>query len=642
MKVNEAFKRFFSLSTWKNITLYLLLFFLGTASILALAFYEPWRYLTIARSSDLILPKDPLSYPSLMIIESPHIDIAKHQTPIHPDLPPLYTKLPNNLPKEVKDYVEKRNSYIRQLNDKYANSPNESRNSLIMEELLPYQYKGKVGFFAFLSENENKRLSLFDTSLNEITEIDQSPKGDSTIVSAKFQDRVWSFYHGFGNASARVNCEEIIYHQEPIINSFLMGSKYQDIEHTSFSIMKIAHKNTNPRIKTHISYPKGFFFFPLFFLHNFMTTSMQANFGIAYLLLSYSLNSILLFLGIIILTLFLAYIGIILAQRKRSQAKESKCFKALKKTLKKISSIDLFDKITLFLLLLSIISVSILALSIHQPWRFLKILKRDELLLPKDPFSMPDLYIIEAANLDLDKYAQRWGTNLPPLYVNLPKSLPKEVLDYLEKRNSYIRKMYDLNLMPEETLLYTQVLPFIYQDQEGIVYLAVERHTNRSYLSLYDSSFNLIVSEASGAFASVIVSAKHQDRFWYRFDMNAATGGYFYYIRSNYEVDSMNYTKEYIGGTYDDMLWFAVGFWVFELEPFNRMKITNVSTNPEMKIHFQKPENPTSFDNNSIPSVNTVVYTLIFVIAILSTLLFILFSLILLIVWLLRTRKMTC
>lgn len=252
---------------------------------------------------------------------------------------------------------------------------------------------------------------------------------------------------------------------------------------------------------------------------------------------------------------------------------------------------------------------------------------------------MPDLYIIEAANLDLDKYAQRWGTNLPPLYVNLPKSLPKEVLDYLEKRNSYIRKMYDLNLMPEETLLYTQVLPFIYQNQEGIVYLAVERHTNRSYLSLYDSSFNLIVSEASGAFASVIVSAKHQDRFWYRFDMNAATGGYFYYIRSNYEVDSMNYTKEYIGGTYDDMLWFMVGFWVFELEPFNRMKITNVSTNPEMKIHFQKPVNPTSFDKNSIPSVNTVVYTLIFVIALLSTLLFILFSFILLIFWQAKARK---
>jgi hypothetical protein len=64
MKANEAFKRFFSLPTWKNITLYLLLLSLGTASILALAFYEPWRYLAIARSSDLILPKDPLNIPA--------------------------------------------------------------------------------------------------------------------------------------------------------------------------------------------------------------------------------------------------------------------------------------------------------------------------------------------------------------------------------------------------------------------------------------------------------------------------------------------------------------------------------------------------------------------------------------------------
>jgi hypothetical protein len=306
---------------------------------------------------------------------------------------------------------------------------------------------------------------------------------------------------------------------------------------------------------------------------------------------------------------------------------------------RKIHSLGVFSKITLFLLLLSIISTSTLALSIHQPLRFLKIPRRDELLLPKDPFSMPDLYIIEAANLDLDKYAQRWGTNLPPLYVNLPKSLPKEVLDYLEKRNNYIRKIYDLNLMPEETLLYTQVLPFLYHNQEGIAYLAVERHTKSSYITLYDSSFNLIVSEARGAFASVIVSAKHQDRFWYRFDMNAATGGYFYYIHSSYKMDSMNYAMEYIGGTYDDMLRFSVGFWVFELEPFNRMKITNVSTNPEMKIHFQKPVNPTSFDYNSTSSALSKIYSLIFVIAILSTLLFFLFTLILLIVWLSRAWK---
>jgi ABC-type transport system involved in Fe-S cluster assembly fused permease/ATPase subunit len=69
------------------------------------------------------------------------------------------------------------------------------------------------------------------------------------------------------------------------------------------------------------------------------------------------------------------------------------------------------------------------------------------------------------------------------------------------------------------------------------------------------------------------------------------------------------------------------------------MKITNVSTNPEMKIHFQKPVNPTSFDYNSTSSALTIIYSLIFVIAILSTLLFFLFTLILLIVWLLRARK---
>jgi hypothetical protein len=259
-----------------------------------------------------------------MIIESPHIDIAKHQTPIHPDLPPIYTNLPNDLPKEVIDYVENRNIYIHQLRDKYANSPKERYTTMIIEELLPYEYKGKEGFFAFISEDEKPRLSLFDASLNEIAEIDQYSKGDSTIVSAKFQDRVWSFYHGFGNASAKVNCEEVIYQNDPIINSFLMGSKYQDIEYTSFSIMKITRKGTNPRIKTHISHPKGYFFFPVIFLFDFVPYAVQGNISVAYLFLLYSINSILLFLLFTTLTLFLAYIGIILVQRMRSHAKESR------------------------------------------------------------------------------------------------------------------------------------------------------------------------------------------------------------------------------------------------------------------------------------------------------------------------------
>jgi len=324
MKANKAFKRFFSLHTWKNITLYLLLFSLGTASILALAFYEPWRYLTIARSSDLILPKDPLNYPSLMIIESPHIDIAKHQTPIHPDLPPLYTKLPSDLPKEVIDYVEKRNSYIHQLSDQYFNSQKESPNTLTIEELLPYEYNGKEGFFAFISEDKYPRLSLFDASLNEITEIDQSSKGVSNFVSAKFQDRVWSFHRSFrmGHSWTTVFFEEVIYQNKPTINTFLKGSQYGELEVDPYSIMKITNKNTNPRIKIHIPYPKGYLFSPLIFIHDYFPYAVRNIIQDAYWYLFYSINSILLFLGIIILTLFLAYIGIILVQRKRSHEQQ--------------------------------------------------------------------------------------------------------------------------------------------------------------------------------------------------------------------------------------------------------------------------------------------------------------------------------
>jgi hypothetical protein len=321
MKANEAFRKFFSLSTWRNITLYLLLFCLGTASILALAFYEPWRYLTFARSSDLILPKDPSNFPRLMIIESPHIDVAKHQESIHPDLPPLYINLPSDLPKEVTDYVEKRNSYIRQLSDNYANSPKESTNTMIIEELLPYEYNGKQGFFAFISEDKRTRLSLFDTSLKEMAEIDQGSKGVSNFVSSKFQDRVWSFHRSFrmGHSLTTVFFEELIIQNDPIINSFLKGSQYGALEVDPYSIMKITHKNTNPRIKTHIPYPKGYFFSPLIYLHRYFPYTVRNIISDAYWFLFYSINSILRFLVVVVLTLFLALISITLIQKYKQK-----------------------------------------------------------------------------------------------------------------------------------------------------------------------------------------------------------------------------------------------------------------------------------------------------------------------------------
>jgi hypothetical protein len=315
MANKDTLKKFFSLNTWRNITLYLLLFCLGTASILALAFYEPWRYLTITRSSDLILPKDPSNFPSLMIIESPHIDAAKHQESIHPDLPPLYTDLPSDLPKEVTDYVEKRNSYIRQLSDKYMNSPNESPNTMIIEELLPYEHKGKEGFFAFISEDKNNRLSLFDASLNETSIILELIFIRYNVVSAKFQDRMWGF-NTYGTSAFGISCNEVIYKNELTINHIDIGAKYDYFDFPPFNFMKIIHKDTNPTIKIHIPTPKGYILFSADKLIDVMPIPSLTKIYLSIRLLG-SISQILRFLVVVILTLFLAYIGIILAQKKR-------------------------------------------------------------------------------------------------------------------------------------------------------------------------------------------------------------------------------------------------------------------------------------------------------------------------------------
>jgi hypothetical protein len=317
MKANEAFRKFFSLNTWRNITLYLLLFCLGTASILALAFYEPWRYLSIARSSDLILPKDPSNFPRLMIIESPHIDVAKHQEPIHPDLPPLYTNLPSDLPKEVTDYVEKRNSYIRKLSDKYTNSPKESTNTMIIEELLPYEYNGKQSFFAFIMEDKKPRLSLFDVSLNEISIILEQIFNRYNVVSAKFQDRMWGF-NTYGTSALGISCNEVIYKNELTINHIDIGAKYDYFDIPPFNFMKIIHKDTNPRIKIHIPAPKGHMLISANNLIGIMPIPPLTKIYLSIRFLG-SINSILLFLVAIILTLLLAYIGITLTQKHKQK-----------------------------------------------------------------------------------------------------------------------------------------------------------------------------------------------------------------------------------------------------------------------------------------------------------------------------------
>jgi len=315
MKANEAFKKFFSLSTWKNITLYLLLFSLGTASILTIISYEPWRYLTITRSSDLILPKDPSDFPRLMIIESPHIDVAKHQIPIHPALPPLYINLPIDLPKEVIDYIEKRNNYIRQLGDKYTTSSGKNPYHMTINELLPYEYNGKEGFFAYVTSDMRSRLSLFDSSVFELKRIFNNVPSSSNIASARFLDRFWPYDVSCGASSLWCSCGEVIYQNELTLHSIRVGYQFDDFDIDPFSTMKIINKSTDPKIKTHLKRSGNM----LDLLPWFIIDSIPFDFVTAYWYINYITSLILRPLLYLIAFLFFLYLLLSLVQKNKQK-----------------------------------------------------------------------------------------------------------------------------------------------------------------------------------------------------------------------------------------------------------------------------------------------------------------------------------
>jgi hypothetical protein len=252
---------------------------------------------------------------------------------------------------------------------------------------------------------------------------------------------MWTFHYSYGSASANgVSCNEVIYKNESItINSHRYRKQGMIIlKLILLIIMKIIHKDTNPTIKTHIPTPKGHMLISAYDLIGIIPIPplVKISFSIR-IPWFHKLNPS-----------FSRYYhtnAIFSLHRHHPRAetytKKGKCYLNLNKSLKKISSFSVFVKFTLFLLLLSIASTSILALSIHQPWRFLKILKRDELLLPKDPFSMPDLYIIEAANLDLDKYAQRWGIPIFLLSMSTyPNPCPKKFSTIWKKETATSEK----------------------------------------------------------------------------------------------------------------------------------------------------------------------------------------------------------
>jgi hypothetical protein len=75
MTLKKTLKIIFSLPTLKKITLYLLLFSVGSVSIIFLTLHQPWRYLKIAHPSDIILPKNPSKSPWIFVIEAPKLNL---------------------------------------------------------------------------------------------------------------------------------------------------------------------------------------------------------------------------------------------------------------------------------------------------------------------------------------------------------------------------------------------------------------------------------------------------------------------------------------------------------------------------------------------------------------------------------------
>ncbi len=249
-----------SLSFFKKATLFFLALLIGSASCIWVILYQPWRYIRVAHSDDIILPKDPFSFTGLFIIEAPELELKNHKEELHPKLPPLYVHLPADLPTEVTQYLENRNTYIRQLYDKHYSPgsiegadfhPEEITSSQPgIFEIIPFLYDGQDCFFA-LTRNE---VTLYDTSLNKIQLIDGKRFGLPIIVSAQFLDRFWSYFSQSGATGGCFYYRAVIYQNEINTHSVLMGCHY-DFELDPFNTMKITKASSDPEMKTHILRP---------------------------------------------------------------------------------------------------------------------------------------------------------------------------------------------------------------------------------------------------------------------------------------------------------------------------------------------------------------------------------------------------
>jgi hypothetical protein len=263
MKANEAFKKFFSLGALKRATIYLFTLMILSVLLLPLALFQPWRYLNIAHPSDLILPKDPMKTPKLIIIEAPKLKLEDHKEELHPKLPPLYTKLPSDLPKEVQDYIEKRNALVLKLKEDYISSnTTEASDSAFKKliadenkiiELLPFQNSSQEGFIATKKGQNTNEFIIFDSSFNIVEQTILGPKF-RYIVSANHMDRCWIYCGSTGATGIHLFYEQISF-SDGKYASKVRGVGFYDNFLFPLATMKIIHPDTNPEMAVHIKSP---------------------------------------------------------------------------------------------------------------------------------------------------------------------------------------------------------------------------------------------------------------------------------------------------------------------------------------------------------------------------------------------------
>jgi hypothetical protein len=146
-----------------------------------------------------------------------------------------------------------------------------------------------------------------------------------------------------------------------------------------------------------------------------------------------------------------------------------------------------------------------------------------------------DLLFIESPDLDLKPYQVKLYPFLPPLYSDLPSSVPYQIKVYLEKRNQYLHQFAQSFISQEQ---YSEgpflppfhqiqdireILPCTYNQREAIAIISDQ-------VILLDQSLELLSfpSDIQGTYDyhyhGHILSAFFPDRFWKQYSIGGSGG----------------------------------------------------------------------------------------------------------------------